>query len=46
MKKDAHRITVEVVREVRSAYPGSEVLIHEDPAGIIESDQRRPTSAN
>ena len=29
----AHRISEEVEREVMEAFPGSEVLIHQDPAG-------------
>ncbi len=40
--RDAHRITVEVASEVRDAFPGSEVLIHEDPAGIVEPKTRDP----
>lgn len=30
---DAHEITDAVEREVREAFPGSEVIIHQDPAG-------------
>lgn len=30
---DAHEITDAVEREVRAAFPGSEVIIHQDPAG-------------
>ncbi|MBO6678513.1 cation diffusion facilitator family transporter [Parvibaculum sp.] len=30
---EAHRIAEEVEREVMEAFPGSEVLIHQDPAG-------------
>jgi len=32
----AHRISDEVEAEVMEAYPGAEVIIHEDPAGVKE----------
>lgn len=31
--KEAHRISDEVRREIMAAFPGSDVLIHQDPAG-------------
>jgi ferrous-iron efflux pump FieF len=36
---DAHRISDEVERAILAAYPGSDVVIHEDPAGIVEQRQ-------
>jgi ferrous-iron efflux pump FieF len=33
---DAHRISDAVESEVRAAFPGAEVIIHEDPAGVVE----------
>lgn len=33
---DAHRISDEVERAIRDAFPGSDVVIHEDPAGVPE----------
>lgn len=33
---DAHRISDAVETEVRAAFPGAEVIIHEDPAGVVE----------
>ena len=33
---DAHRISDAVEKEVREAFPGAEVIIHEDPAGVVE----------
>ncbi len=38
--KDAHKIAVDVEDIIKNAYPRAEVLIHEDPAGIIEENQR------
>jgi ferrous-iron efflux pump FieF len=38
---DAHRISDEVERAIQEAFPGADVVIHEDPAGIIESQQFR-----
>jgi len=37
---EAHTIADAVENEIRTAYPDAEVIIHEDPAGIVE---RRPT---
>jgi len=36
---DAHRISDEVERAILAVYPGSDVVIHEDPAGIVEQRQ-------
>ncbi|MEZ5831721.1 MAG: cation diffusion facilitator family transporter [Dongiaceae bacterium] len=33
---EAHRISDAVENEVRDAFPGAEVIIHEDPAGVVE----------
>ncbi len=33
---DAHRISDAVETDVRAAFPGAEVIIHEDPAGVVE----------
>ncbi len=33
---DAHAITDELERKLEAAFPGAEVLIHQDPAGIAE----------
>ena len=33
---DAHRISDAVEADVRAAFPGAEVIIHEDPAGVVE----------
>jgi ferrous-iron efflux pump FieF len=33
---DAHRISDAVESDVRAAFPGAEVIIHEDPAGVVE----------
>jgi ferrous-iron efflux pump FieF len=33
---EAHRISDAVESEVRAAFPGAEVIIHEDPAGVVE----------
>ena len=38
---EAHRIAVEVEHEVMRALPGSEVLIHQDPAGLDENEHER-----
>jgi ferrous-iron efflux pump FieF len=38
---DAHRISDEVELAIRDAFPGADVVIHEDPAGIVESQQFR-----
>ena len=32
----AHRISDAVEADVRAAFPGAEVIIHEDPAGVVE----------
>jgi ferrous-iron efflux pump FieF len=34
---DAHRITVEVETAIQAAFPGADVVIHQDPAGIREA---------
>jgi ferrous-iron efflux pump FieF len=36
---DAHRISVEVETALRSAFPGADVVIHEDPEGVVEARQ-------
>jgi ferrous-iron efflux pump FieF len=33
---NAHRISDAVEADVRAAFPGAEVIIHEDPAGVVE----------
>lgn len=33
---DAHYISDAVEADVRAAFPGAEVIIHEDPAGVVE----------
>lgn len=33
---DAHRISDAVEAEIRAAFPEAEVIIHEDPAGVVE----------
>jgi ferrous-iron efflux pump FieF len=33
---EAHRISDAVEADVRTAFPGAEVIIHEDPAGVVE----------
>jgi ferrous-iron efflux pump FieF len=33
---EAHRISEAVEADVCAAYPGAEVIIHEDPAGVVE----------
>jgi len=33
---EAHRISETVEAEVCAAFPGAEVIIHEDPAGVVE----------
>jgi ferrous-iron efflux pump FieF len=38
---DAHRISDEVETAIREALPGADVVIHEDPAGAVESRQFR-----
>lgn len=38
---DAHRISVEVERAIRSEFPEADVVIHEDPTGSVE-EQRFP----
>lgn len=38
---EAHRISVEVERAIQTAFPGSDVVIHEDPAGLSEERQFR-----
>ncbi len=32
----AHEVSDRVELEVRQAFPGAEVLIHQDPTGIVE----------
>jgi ferrous-iron efflux pump FieF len=36
---DAHRISVDVEHAIRDAFPGADVVIHEDPAGVVEQRQ-------
>jgi ferrous-iron efflux pump FieF len=43
---EAHRIADDVERQVRDAFPEAEVMIHEDPAGIIEEHSSLAASAN
>lgn len=38
---DAHRISDEVETALREAFPGADVVIHEDPAGVSEVRQFR-----
>ena len=38
--KDAHRIADEIEAEIVRAFPGAEVIIHEDPAGLDEARPR------
>jgi len=33
---EAHRISDAVETEIRAAFPEAEVIIHEDPAGVVE----------
>ena len=33
---DAHRITETVEADVRKAFPEAEVIIHQDPAGVVD----------
>jgi ferrous-iron efflux pump FieF len=33
---DAHRITEAVEADVRKAFPAAEVIIHQDPAGVVD----------
>jgi ferrous-iron efflux pump FieF len=37
--RDAHRISDEVERAILEAFPGSDVVIHEDPEGVLEQRQ-------
>jgi ferrous-iron efflux pump FieF len=37
--RDAHRISEEVERSILDAFPGSDVVIHEDPEGVLEPRQ-------
>ena len=37
---DAHMISDQVEAELKSAFPGAEVIIHEDPHGIVEPRAR------
>lgn len=39
---DAHRIADQVESSLRAVYPGAEIIVHQDPAGI---DERRPEFA-
>ena len=39
---EAHRIADQVENEILAAYPGAEIIIHEDPTGVVE---RRRTFA-
>ena len=36
----AHRVAVEVMEEIQAAFPGADVIIHEDPAEEDEAEQR------
>ena len=36
---EAHRISEEVEAALRSAFPGADVVIHEDPEGVVEARQ-------
>jgi ferrous-iron efflux pump FieF len=38
---DAHRISDEVETAIREEFPGADVVIHEDPAGVVETRQFR-----
>ena len=38
--KEAHRIADEIENEIMRAFPGAEVIIHEDPVGIEEARPR------
>ncbi|HLT76564.1 MAG TPA: cation diffusion facilitator family transporter [Ferrovibrio sp.] len=35
--REAHRIGEEIERELMQVFPGAEVIIHHDPAGMVES---------
>lgn len=37
--REAHRISVEVEGALRSAFPGADVVIHEDPEDVVEARQ-------
>ena len=37
---DAHTISDQVEAELRAAFPGAEVIIHEDPHGVVEPRAR------
>ena len=34
---EAHTIADAVEEQIHAAYPGAEIIIHEDPAGIVEA---------
>ncbi len=38
--QDAHEIADAVERELRQAFPGADVITHQDPAGLMEPGQR------
>ena len=42
---EAHRVSDEVEAAVLEAFPRSEVMIHQDPAGIEEPRQRFPAAS-
>jgi ferrous-iron efflux pump FieF len=37
---DAHQVADQVEEEILAAYPGAEVIIHQDPSGV---EERRKT---
>ena len=39
--KEAHRISDAVEADLMAAFPGAEVIIHQDPLGVEERDSRR-----
>jgi ferrous-iron efflux pump FieF len=42
---EAHRVSDEVEAELLAAFPRAEVIIHQDPAGIIEPHRAFPAAA-
>ena len=38
----AHEVSDEVEARIREAYPGAEVIIHQDPEGVEEPRQSFP----
>ena len=43
---EAHRVSDEVEAELLAAFPRAEVIIHQDPAGIIEPHRAFPAAAS